>query len=153
MDIRDDILQALEALAEESGSPTELARRLAVNRSTVERWLHGETKTINDVIWTHRVYPAIKHYLTRDTEEAQKYFPSSQTPNVSAIPPASREAALDKLSVDERLILKKYEQLTTKQQEKLHEFIDNLILNNRMDQFKAFGVSEAPAEYQTKRKK
>ena len=68
--ITPEMLEALEKAQAAYGGIAPLAKRLGVATATIDYWLNGWSKSINDAIWRNQILPVVAQYITKARKKA-----------------------------------------------------------------------------------
>ena len=97
--ITPEILEALEKAQAAHGSHASLAKRLGVVTATIDYWLNGWSKSINDAVWRNQILPVLAQYIPKERKEkALSPTPASikSLPSDPPVPAAVQPDAPDK---------------------------------------------------------
>ncbi len=119
------------AAIDEAGGVSEFARRVGLSPATVSRYRGGQIKSFSNEAWI-KVKPVIESYA-----------------NLTEDPIAGSSQTNTGLSVDQQILLKKYNRLTDDQKIRLSDMIDQLLHEDPHPLKIQFKAAEEPGNYNT----
>lgn len=129
MKISSRLKAVIIAAIDESGGVSEFARRVGLSPATISRYRGGQIKSFSSEAWT-KMRPVIDSYinLSNDTGGHNEKNPHG-------------------LSVDEQILLKKYNRLSDNQKIRLADILDQLLHEDPRSVNIQFKAAEPVAEY------